>query len=273
MSLSLLENRRNFIVHCPSNVKLEGSDGHKNTPSHFYVPLPQKIPLEPNEWEVGLSEIFIPSYGYNMKPPLNSSIQVYGKGHTAAGSRKKHRIRIPEGRYYPKVYIRALNEEIEHLEEGVRTRFRFDETSERVRIEVGSGEVVVIDNPRLRKMLGVKRGTTNFSNSRPGGKMTVVMPKRVDFNVNGTSMFVYTNVVELSPVGDSLVPLLRQVHLELDGEMETLHRQYDKVHFFPVRVTTLDMIEIHLSNIYGDDMVFYGGESSAVLHFRRKREK
>ena len=29
------------------------------------------------------------------------------------------------------------------------------------------------------------------------------------------------------------------------------------------------MIEIHLSNIYGDDMVFYGGESSAILHFRR----
>ena len=192
MSLSLLENWCNFIVHCPSNVKLEGSDGHKNTPSHFYVPLPQKIPLELNEWEVGLSEIFIPSYGYNMKPPLNSSIQVYGKGHTAAGSRKKHRIRIPEGRYYPKVYICALNEEIEHLEEGVRTRFRFDETSERVRIQVGSGEVVVIDNPRLRKMLGVKRGPTNFSNSRPGGKMTVVMPKRVDLNVNGTSMFVYT---------------------------------------------------------------------------------
>ena len=122
MSLSLLENRRNFIVHCPSNVKLEGSDGHKNTPSHFYVPLPQKIPLETNEWEVGLSEIFIPSYGYNMKPSLNSSIQVYGKEHTAAGLRKKHRICIPKGRYFPKVYIRVLNEEIEHLEEGVQIR-------------------------------------------------------------------------------------------------------------------------------------------------------
>ena len=170
------------------------------------------------------------------------------------------------------MYTHALNEEKVQLQ-GVHTRFRLDKTSERVCIEVGSGEVVLIDNTRLRKMLGMKRGVTNFSNSHPGGKYTVMMPRGVDFNVNGASMFVYTNVVELSPIGDSLVPLLRQVHLELDGDIEMLHRQYDKVQFFSVRVTTMDMIEIHLSNIYRDDMVFYGGESSAVLHFCQKREK
>ena len=79
MSLSSLENRSNFYIHLPSNSPLPAGGRKKNTLSHFHVALPQKVHLE-GKWEAGLAEIFIPSYGYNIKPPLTSLIVIYMKG-------------------------------------------------------------------------------------------------------------------------------------------------------------------------------------------------
>ena len=38
-------------------------------------------------------------------------------------------------------------------------------------------------------------------------------------------------------------------------------------------MSVLDMIEVHLVNVYGEDMKFYGGESSLVVHFRKVAEE
>ena len=61
---------------------------------------------------MGLAEIFIPSYGFNIKPPLMSSVVIYTKGTSNSWSprqRRHLRIRIPEGRYKPKDYVRTFN--------------------------------------------------------------------------------------------------------------------------------------------------------------------
>ena len=53
---------------------------------------------------MGLVEIFIPSYGFNIKPPLTSSVVIYTKGTSNSRSlrqRRHLRVRIPEGRYKP----------------------------------------------------------------------------------------------------------------------------------------------------------------------------
>ena len=113
----------------------------------------------------------------------------------------------------------------------------------------------------------------SFSNKDPGSKKLYVMAKPCEFNVNGTTMFVYSNLVEPSPVGNAMAHILCTVHLELDGSMETLHRKYTSIHYFPLRTNILDMIEVQLSNVYGEDMEFYGGESSLVVHFRKVAEE
>ena len=86
-------------------------------------------------------------------------------------------------------------------------------------------------------------------------------------------MFVYSDIVESSPVGNAMALIMHTVHLELDGTMQTLHRKYTAIHYFPVRTSILDMIEVHLANVYGEDMEFYGGESSLVVHFRKVAEE
>ena len=80
-------------------------------------------------------------------------------------------------------------------------------------------------------------------------------------------MFVYSNITVSSPVGNTFAPLLCTVHLEIDDKMETLHKNYTTIHYFPVRISEFDTVEVQLCNVYGDNMVFYGGESAIVLHF------
>ena len=76
-----------------------------------------------------------------------------------------------------------------------------------------------------------------------------------------------------SPVGNTFALLLRTVHLEIDDKMETLHKNYTTIHYFPVRTLEFDTVEVQLCNMYGDNMVFYRGESAIVLHFRKVGEE
>ena len=62
---SSLEHRDNFYVNLLSNVPGLAQNNH---PAHFKVALLERIRLQ-GAWEVGLAEIFIPLYGFNIKPP------------------------------------------------------------------------------------------------------------------------------------------------------------------------------------------------------------
>ena len=153
----------------------------------------------------------------------------------------------------------------------VKSRMQYDEYSNRIIFMVGFSEVVEVDHMKLRRMFGMRRDIFALTNSKPGKKL-FIMPKPCDFNVNGTTMFVYSNIAAPSPVGNTFALLLHTVHLEIDDKMETLHKNYTSIHYFPVCTSEFDTIEVQLCNVYGDDMVFYGGESAIVLHFRKVAE-
>ena len=65
---SSLEHRDNFYMNLLSNVPGLAQNNH--------LALLERIQLQ-GAWEVGLEEIFIPSYGFNIKPPLTSSVVIY----------------------------------------------------------------------------------------------------------------------------------------------------------------------------------------------------
>ena len=113
----------------------------------------------------------------------------------------------------------------------VKSRIRYDEYSNRIVFMVAFGEVVEVDNVKLRRMFGMRRDVFALSNSKPGKKI-FVMPQPCDFNVNGTTMFIYSNITASSPVGNTFAPLLHTVHLEIDDKMETLHKNYTTIHYF-----------------------------------------
>ena len=154
----------------------------------------------------------------------------------------------------------------------VKSRIRYDEYSNRIVFMVVFGEVVEADNVKLRRMFGMQRDVYTLTNSKPGKKI-FVMPQPCDFNVNGTTMFVYSNIAALSLVGNNFAPLLCTVHLEIDDKMEMLHKNYTTIHYFPVCTLEFDTIEVQLCNMYGNNMVFYRGESAIVLHFQKVGEE
>ena len=72
---------------------------------------------------------------------------------------------------------------------------------------VAFGEVVEVDNVKLHRMFGMQRDVYALTNSKPGKKI-FVMPHPCNFNVNGTTMFVYSNIAASSLVGNTFALLL-----------------------------------------------------------------
>ena len=80
---------------------------------------------------MGLAEIFILSYSFNINP-LTSSVIIYTKGtsHTSSSQggrprwRRHLRVRIPEGRYKPKDYMRTFNKMVEDDAGPVKVKSR-----------------------------------------------------------------------------------------------------------------------------------------------------
>ena len=108
---------------------------------------------------MGLAEIFIPSYRFNIKPPLTSSVVIYTKetSHSQSPRQRRHLlVHIPEGRYRPKDYVRTFNKMIED-DAGpmkVKSRIQYDEHSNRIVFMVAFSEVVEVDNVKLCRMFG-----------------------------------------------------------------------------------------------------------------------
>ena len=57
--------------HDPNAIYVE-----TNKPSDFTIKLPDTLFLNIWEWEVGLSEIFVPDYSYNLKSSRNESVKI-----------------------------------------------------------------------------------------------------------------------------------------------------------------------------------------------------
>ena len=125
----------------------------------------------------------------------------------------------------------------------VKSRMLYDEYSNRIIFMVGYGEVVEVDNVKLHRMFEMHRDVYALTNSKLGKKI-FVMPQPCNFNVNGTTMFVYSNIVASSLVGNTFAPLLCTIHLEIDDKMETLHKNYTSIHYFPVCTLEFDTIEV-----------------------------
>ena len=49
---------------------------NNNTLYRFTIAMPYKMKLAPDEWEVGLAEIFIPDYDLNIKAPQHKSVKI-----------------------------------------------------------------------------------------------------------------------------------------------------------------------------------------------------
>ena len=81
-------------------------------------------------------------------------------------------------------------------------------------------------------------------------------------------VYVYVDVLENVPVGDTEAPLLRIVNAS-ERTGENVHRIYDRPRYLPVQKTQFDSIECNIRDCFGKPVPFDGGTSIITLHFRR----
>ena len=93
-----------------------------------------------------------------------------------------------------------------------------------------------------------------------------------DINRGVNSLYIYCDLLECVPVGDTKAPLLRTV--ETTGENGgIIHRTFDQLRYIPLQKKNFDTIEILIRDDLGHPVSFESGKLIVTLHFREAKSK
>ncbi|GBN66249.1 hypothetical protein AVEN_218086-1 [Araneus ventricosus] len=104
----------------------------------------------------------------------------------------------------------------------------------------------------LADMLGFEK--TDFESGYYESKYVL------DLNASITEIFVYCNIVESHPVGDSVSPLLRIIPC-INEKEEQIVKQYERPLYFPLRKKRVECVEIALRTSTGEIITFTTGKT------------
>ena len=259
-----------FYLTLPSNSSLQYYPD--NTLTHFTTQLGRSVDLT-GLWEVGLAEIQYPHTWHNVNEK-EGWICIDTKG-------RKTTVKLPAGQYdTPEQLIGGLNQMLDLRQTySIRKRriavdltdpthvnlkkvhFSYYEIMQKATISVKQGSSVEL-SPILKRMLGMQM-TTLAAGSHEGAHV-------VDVNQGFHSLYVYCNVVEPRPVGDSEVPLLRIVPIEgKSGQMMT--KTYENIQYIPVSQKHFRTLDMDIKKDTGEPVPFECGKLVVTLHFRKRK--
>ncbi|MDI9312528.1 MAG: hypothetical protein QM535_20120 [Limnohabitans sp.] len=99
-----------------------------------------------------------------------------------------------------------------------------------------------------------------------GGKIS---KKDIDLDNVIHVIYVYTDIIKSSIVGDTFTRILRVIGLPSKKYGETIHISYDNPHYFALDRNEVQSIEIDIKDDTGQTLLFEGGRVVTVLHFRK----
>jgi len=82
------------------------------------------------------------------------------------------------------------------------------------------------------------------------------------------SVYVYCDILEHVPVGDTKAPLLRIVNTDVKS-IGNIHRVFNPLLYVQLQKKTFNSIEIEMRTDFGTIVPFLSGKSFVVLEFRR----
>jgi hypothetical protein len=124
-------------------------------------------------------------------------------------------------------------------------------------------------SPNLMRILGfIDEEDTHLPNHRTCPDSSWCHGSHIaDVHRNYRSIYVYSDILEHVPVGDTSAPLLRIAGTSGKGG-ESVRVIFDTPLYVPIRKKHFDSIQIDLRNVFGDLIPFQGGHSSVTLHIR-----
>ena len=247
------------------------------------------------DWEVALVGISFPRTWYTVetsKPKERTGgwFSIASRGHSELND-FYHEARIPSG-YYESIpdVIRAISEAIAGLPTPTMhalikggpdmtlpdsatahlfPKIKYARTSKKCSIEMHPKQTIHF-SPTLATLLGLSYRQNPFTmldiNAALKGDMAA------DINRGINSLFVYCDLLEHVPVGDTKVPLLRTV--DASGKNgEIINVEFQQLRYIPVQKKNFDTIEILIRDDLGQPIAFESGKLIVTLHFREAKSK
>lgn len=273
-----------FYVTLSSNVV---NIGFENTCANFVTQLPAPLCLDSN-WRVGLSEIYFTNSWCNLRED-NEVFIAKPVGQRIRNTYNRLAV-IPRGRYND---IEQLIDDItDKLKETftnhvhVIPKITINPITRRLTVSRGQAidgdDLVVKFDKELEEMLGVSEGyyssdahqivsidnQTTSVNPNFSEDNTYHAKRSYDLSGGIHSIFVYSDIVDYSIVGDTRAQLLRLAHVPTESKFGgTIIDRYDNPHYLPLSTKEITSIEIHLKDDTDTPISFEFGRTKLVLHF------
>ena len=254
------EDREGFHIYLPSNTRFLDS----NTTSSYVVKLAREIALT-GEWECGLSEIhYRRSWEDIARGEGVFFIYVHGV---------PRRCVLPNGQYDDNDHlVRTLGGAMKLAvydltpSEKLSTWARYDPIATRVILHTPKGITMRLTK-RLAHILGFARN--NRYVKLPEGKNVGEYP--LDYINDIEALYVYSDIVQPSFVGDVLVPLLRVVPIQGSMDKKLCYVEYIKPTYVPLSKFVFSTVKVHITDSTGRPVPFLYGKTTIVLHIRRAK--
>jgi hypothetical protein len=269
----------NFYITLPSNVKSVSSEPNKI--GHYHTTLPKPLQFSPStKWEVALVEICYPFSWDN----VHTDLRVINYKRPLPSSDLRVELGTSQKKI-PQAYYSNLQDLIEAINDVKPRWFKgtFQLRDDIVELALADSQSITL-HPQLSAILGFKTNhwvqgehplllppPKGWSTSSEVENLDIIKASyKGDIRVNMYNMFVYSNIVKETLVGDSFVPLLRTV--PLDNEIGNyVHKSFETPHYIPLNTQFIPSIEIKLTDDTGECVRFDRGKVIVKLHFRKHR--
>jgi hypothetical protein len=244
-----------------------------NTLTHFTTRLQNAISLS-GDWEVALFEIQYPHTWFNLEKSEARVIYTQSGDVVNRPSNLEQVLRPPSG-YYESAYdlVETINDLIAEFARKQQlpsfTRLQYNPITKRTTGVVDRG-VSLQFSPTICEMLGIGYRQNPIANEEEA-LLRWKANHAADVKRGFSSLFVYCNLLEHIPVGDTTAPLLRIVNVT-GKNGDNVHEVYEKPLYVPLQQKNFDSIELDIRNDVGDSIPFESGKLVALLHFRLRKQ-
>lgn len=279
----------NFYVTLPSNSSMDIYPD--NAISHYTTRLRQPLNLN-NNWEVAIVEASVPTRWKNWLVHIDDRHYMrLGVGtidkDTGKMIKRYFRANVKSGMYDSATGLEnALNEAWNKIRTSVGTNKRFRHATPRE-------EKVFVYNPVNNFLNNVITSSTEHGLSVSKdlgrilgiidtGKEWLSVPTKLENTkqlqnktIKVSHLYVYTDIIEYTIVGDTVTPLLRIIPMQSYIGTSTIDHYthiFNKPHYIPVSRQHIETIHIDIRNDAGINIPFIDDTKCIIkLHFRRRR--
>ncbi|KAL3976500.1 interleukin 18 [Sarotherodon galilaeus] len=242
-----------FYVTLPSNASKELFKD--NTSGCYTVDLAKPIELT-GEWTVGLCEFIYPRTWYNL-PPDASYLELMRT--TEEEDQPLVILKFGRGGHYGRI-----KDLLEHLVPAIQKydpsfEASFNNITKRLDVK-GNGSHKIKAFPPLAYMLGLRANEWWTLSKRS-------TPYPCDMSAGVYNLFLYTDIVQYQPVGDSYSPLLSVVNVKGDyGDVVSI--RHNTVHYLRVSKKYIKTIRVEIKTDRDRFVDFVYGKTIVKLHFK-----